>query len=110
MQPSFSVSRFKLVVFPESSNSNQKEQYDTSSLSTTPSYHEGKKYSFPLPVHLQSQRNLSSKLTRKDTLTHRLQTFTHNTHMLSMGTREGLTGAWSADAAVSQMGHFAAYM
>lgn len=68
-----------------------------------------KKNTSPLPVHLQGQRKLSSMLTHTDTLTHRLQTFTHNTHMLPMGTREGLTGARSADVAVSQMGHFVAY-
>lgn len=43
-QPSFSVSRFKVLLFPESSNSNQKEQYDTSSLSATTSYPEKKKH------------------------------------------------------------------
>lgn len=39
-----------------------------------------KKNSSPLPVHLQSQRKWSSKLTHRNTLTHRLQTFTHTTH------------------------------
>lgn len=39
-----------------------------------------KKNSSPLPVHLQSQRKWSSRLTHTDTLAHRLQTFTHTTH------------------------------
>lgn len=103
---SFSVSNSPPLSLSERSpNSNpQSTGKKTSSLSTTPRYPERKS---PLLFLFTSRAREKDPAHLHTGCRH---SHTQHTHMLLMSTREGRRVARSAEAAVSQMGHFVAYM
>lgn len=108
----FSRSKFKLPHYPESSNSSQKEQKALSSFCPPlPDILRKKKKSPLLFLFTSGARENDPVSSHTQTLTHRLQTFTHTTHTCCpWAAGRGWGGARSAEAAVSPMGHFVAYM